>query len=96
MAEKIKCIDEIDEMEIKYLSLRKPMPQPIDVKDDEDLDAFKFLNLQSQYNIWLIELYASMKKKGNKELEAEVVMAGHPSRSDNEDITVCLTSPPLT
>ena len=94
LAEKIKCIDKIDEMEIKYVAPCKPLAQPIDVKDEEDLGAFKFLNAHSHDNIWPIELYASMKKKGNK--EPEVVVGCHPSRSDDEDITACLTPPPLT
>ena len=48
LAEKIGLNEERFQIMLKYISPVKPNLPPLEVNDDDDLEAFKFLNLQSK------------------------------------------------
>ena len=81
-------------MELKYLYPLKPNLPPFDIIDDDDFEAFKFVNLQSKNTIWPIELYASLKERGVEEVANKEEAIASPNSTI--DITVSLSPPPLT
>lgn len=94
LAEKIGLNEERFQIMLKYISPVKPNLPPLEVNDDDDLEAFKFLNLQSKTVVWHIELCVSLKERGvKKSPEMDETLR---RQSSEMDITRSQSPPPLT